>query len=74
MAYNTTTQLLAGQRLAYTYVRAAFADLTTHLLSAKIDFYHYGDKNAKTFSEIEKSISKESGYLRRDYYEQGYRY
>ena len=62
MAYNTTTQLLAGQRLAYTYVRAAFADLTTHLLSAKIDFYHYGDKNVKTFSETEPDISEYVNY------------
>lgn len=56
MAYNTTVQALAGQRVEYTYLNAAYTDLTTHFLSAKIDYYYYGDKNAKVFSETEPEV------------------
>lgn len=62
MAYNTTIETLAGQRLAYEYIRATYADLTTHLLAAGIDYYHYGDKNAKIFSETEPEISEYVNY------------
>ena len=58
MAYNTTVEALAGQRVEYTYVNAVYADLTTHLLSAKVDYYHYGDKSEKVFSETQPEISE----------------
>ena len=56
MAYNTTVQALVGQSVEYTYIHAAYADLTTNLLSAKVDYYHYGDKNTKVFSETEPEV------------------
>lgn len=57
MAHNTEVNALAGQRVEYTYINAAYADLTTHLLSAKFDYYPYGDRRPKVFSETQPKIS-----------------